>query len=78
MRTHGSILAPSFKLLNDWKDKKYFGGIYRKIHKRNIRKFRRHTIYEKNKRIKQTNDIYLVCACHNNKNNATDLFNRYD
>jgi len=68
MRTHGSVLAPSYDLLNDWKGKKiswdeYTRRFIQEMQGNNNAQLMIKEIREQCK----TKDIYLVCACHNSK-----------
>lgn len=68
MRSYGSILSPSFALLNDWKDKKISWDTYTKRFiweiENNLNAIE---LMKKIKELSETKDIYLVCACHNKK-----------
>ena len=68
MRTNGSILAPSSALLNDWKNEKISWEIYTK---RFIWEMEHNSnaldLMKQIKELSKTQDVYLICACHNKK-----------
>ena len=68
MRSNGSILAPSYSLLNDWKDKKISWEEYTRKFKQEMNE--NDNVLRFMKEIKEASkigDIYFVCACHNKK-----------
>ncbi len=68
MRSNGSILAPSYKLLNDWKKEKIF---WREYTERFIKEIESNPdaidLMKQIKELSKTQDVYLICACHNKK-----------
>ena len=68
MRSNGSILSPSYELLNDWKDKKISWDNYTKRFIEEIQSNPEALQLMKDiKELSKEQDVYLICACHNKK-----------
>ena len=68
MRSNGSILSPSYSLLNDWKDKKISWYNYTKRFIEEIQSNPEALQLMKDiKELSKEQDVYLICACHNKK-----------
>jgi len=68
MRTYGSILSPSYSLLNDWKDKKLSWENYTERFIKEIQSNPEALKYMTQiKELSKNKDVYLICACYNKK-----------